>query len=646
VNALPANILSIDLETACARGCTEACDCALIPHHAKITRIAAWSPGLASECFTSAADFREWLLRKGPYEPLFVGQNFSFDLRMLEAHGCPMPLEQWVFDTQIAAAISLTKVPAEYLATYAEQRESRNKAIGKKRRGHRAGSQYSLKVMAPYFLGVEPFWEDPNNHDSADYALKDAEYTYRLAEFFSARLEDEGLTEFFQTKSMRWARQLVQMSIDGINIDLDGLRVAQTESARLEGEYKAKLDEMWAPAYQAYAVKLQAEVHDKYAAMAGRALDKAKTGAAMQKVDARYRKLEEAALAKLDTAVNIASPDQLAWVMRDYHGLDIRDWEGDDSTAKAVLQGLAAQGREDIKVLLDWRREYKRTSAFYPTYFELQRDGKLHTSFNPTGARTGRISSSKPNLQQCPPHVRKLFVAPEGYELCVYDEAAIEPRMITYYTEDRTLFDLLASGASFHGFNVAVFFGLNVAPNDAKELYPLEYKVAKEGGLSILYGAGARRIQLIGTKYGFTWTLDECKRMVSRIRDAYREVWAFKKQLDEMATAGEPISGFFGQKYVYAPDEVYMKAFNTLIQGSASQLVVESTCRAADQFRAENIDARPLLVVHDEYVGVQPEGHKRAEQIVIESLTDWDLPTRHGPVKLKVEGKCSKRWEK
>jgi DNA polymerase I-like protein with 3'-5' exonuclease and polymerase domains len=396
VSGLPANLLSIDLETACARGCAEACDCALIPHHARITRIAVWSPGLAAECFSSVVGFREWLFTKGPYEPLFVGQNFGFDLRMLEAHGCPLPLEQWVFDTQIAAAISLTKVPAEYLATYAEQREARNKVIGKKRRGHRAGSQYSLKVLAPYFLGVDPFWEDPNNHDSADYALKDAEYTYRLAEFFAARLADEGLTEFFNTKSMRWARQLVQMSIDGINIDLDGLKAAQEESARLEGQYKAKLDEMWAPAYQAYldiqANELIAERDD----MRARAVAKIKnpTPEKIARVVARYDKGAEAAMTKLPTSVNIASPDQLLWVMRDYHGLDTKDWEGEDSTAKAVLQGLAAKGREDIKLLLDWRREYKRTSAFYPTYFELQRDGKLHTSFNPTGARTGRISGS------------------------------------------------------------------------------------------------------------------------------------------------------------------------------------------------------------------------------------------------------------
>jgi DNA polymerase I-like protein with 3'-5' exonuclease and polymerase domains len=641
---LPNDLLSVDAETACATGCEGACECALTPHKARITRIAVWAPGV-EECFTRVDELREFLRRRPHYS--LVGHNFGFDLRMFAAHGLELPLDRWLYDTQIMAAVSLTKVPDDYLSWYAARRHELNKALPKGQ-GHRPGSPNSLKVLAPYHLKVEPFYEDPTNHDDAQYALKDGRYTYELAEFFSARLEDEGLTTFFNEKSMRWARQLVQMSIDGINIDLDGLRVAQTESARLEGEYKAKLDEMWAPAYQAYLTKLQGECLAERGRMKDAAVAKIKkpTPDKITRVSNRYDQGAVAALTKLPTSVNIASPDQLLWVMRDYHGLDTKDWEGEDSTAKAVLQGLAAKGREDIKLLLDWRREYKRTSAFYPTYFELQRDGKLHTSFNPTGARTGRISSSKPNLQQCPPHVRKLFVAPEGYELCVYDEAAIEPRMITYYTEDRTLFDLLASGASFHGFNVAVFFGLNVDPNDAKELYPLEYKVAKEGGLSILYGAGARRIQLIGTKYGFTWTLDECKRMVSRIRDAYREVWAFKKQLDEMATSGEAITGFFGQKYVYQPDEVYMRNFNGLIQGSASQLVVESACRISDKFKEEKIDGRPLLVVHDEIVAQVPEGNARAVQIVERAMTDWDLPTRHGPVQLRVEGKTGKRWVK
>jgi DNA polymerase I-like protein with 3'-5' exonuclease and polymerase domains len=645
--------LGLDIETACnVPGCADKhCGHALVPHLARITLISAWTPTF-HKTFRSADEFWGYYRTRGPFE--LVTHYGVFDLAVLHAHGAPVPLEHWAVDTQFMAAVSLTKIPDDYLTWYGQERKRLNET---RTNPHRDAGQYSLKTLAPYFLGVEPFWE-PENHDDVEYNLRDTEYTYRLAEFFEGRLREEGLHDFYFTYQQRWARGLLRMSLRGVDVDLEGLKRAEEESAANAAKYKAELDRLWAPAYEAYLTKLEDEVDAKYAAMENAAVAKIKkpTPEKVAKTRSRYYLLCQHALQKLPTEVNLSSPTQLSWILKDYFGLDIRDWEEEDSTAKAVIQKLIGEGREDLRVFLDWRTESKRLTAFYPTYWELMRPtedpsrGRLHTTFNPTGARTGRISSSRPNLQQCPPHVRKLFVAPPGFELATYDMSAIEPRLIAYFTEDQVLFDLLERGDDFHGFNTKAFFGLDGPVNDVKHTHAGHRKVGKEGGLSVLYGAGARRMQNIGLKYGHSWSLDEAKRKVQTLRDAYPGIKTFKRELDEMAKH-RPVTGYFGQKYTYPDHEdIYMKAFNTCIQGSASQIVVESACRIQERFDAEGIEGGPVLVVHDEIVTVVPEqGHPKHEQaveIIKHTMTDWPLPTPYGNVRLEVEGKVSKRWEK
>src|SRR5690606_17483037 len=101
--------------------------------------------------------------------------------------------------------------------------------------------------------------------------------------------------------------------------------------------------------------------------------------------------------------INYSSPQQMSWLLKDYLKLDITDPQGEESTSKAVLNKLAATGREDIRAYLDWREADKVLTMYLPTYRELQVEGIIHPSFNLTGTRTGRTSSSAPNLQQVPP---------------------------------------------------------------------------------------------------------------------------------------------------------------------------------------------------------------------------------------------------
>lgn len=647
------NRFALDLETECGvGGCRDSqCKHALIPHLARITIIGVWSPE-ESHIFRTPAALGTFLDSRPDYE--LLGQNLKFDLRMLHFHGLSIPSARWADDSQLMAYVCLDKVPQEYLSWYAVERKKRNDVLTKGH-GHRPGSALSLKVLAPYFLQVEPFWENPEDHNDPTYCLRDCEYSYRLCDFFGARLAGQGTGEFYRTRQLVWARRLLESELEGIAVDVGGLSEAERQSRMASDKLRAELNQQWGTAFAAYKDQQEQDIKRRYQILKNRALDKtckahpSKDGRPLDEklhgVETRYGALRDAALDKVEP-INLDSPKQLTWLLRDHFGLDIKDFDDEESTGKAVINRLISEGRTDLQVFSDYRMHGKRLTSFFPTYRELLREGRLHTSFNPTGTRTGRISSSGPNLQQVPPDLRTLFVAPPGYELAVFDESAIEPRLICYYAECKTLYDLLATGADFHGFNTKIFFGLDCDVADVKKLYPQERRMGKEAGLALFYGAGANRIRQCAAKYGFQWSLEECKRKYYAFKREYESVFRFKQELDEWVREN-PVKNLFGRKHWFAdPEDIYMKNFNTLIQGTASDLVQDAGHQAALEFEARGIDAKPLLLVHDELVIRIPTGCIEAVEIIKDKMTGYLLQTAHGVIRLDVEGKVSPCWAK
>jgi DNA polymerase I-like protein with 3'-5' exonuclease and polymerase domains len=254
---------------------------------------------------------------------------------------------------------------------------------------------------------------------------------------------------------------------------------------------------------------------------------------------------------------------------------------------------------------------------------------------------------STPNLQNQPRELHELFVARPGYVLITKDLSAIEPSVVAFYSEDPLLVDLIKQGGDFHGYNCNAILGTDYDLKTLKKLYPKERDLAKEVGLAVLYGAGRNRIYACSTKRGFRLSLNECAAGVERLRDAWPDVIRFKRAVDELADRGEPITNLFGRKRVFETDEVYMKAFNSLIQGTASDLLLESTRQAQEEFDKLGIDAHLLMTVHDEVIFEVPADLvDKCDEIITKQMTKWELPTPMGAVPLRVEGKASQRWEK
>lgn len=624
-------LVALDIETVCnVTGCKgfgdyKKCDHALSPWHGRITKIGAIKNGITKVCNT-VYELNSWL-RSIDNGYRFIGHNFKFDLLWLRIHGCEISLEKFAHCTQIMAYVLTEKIPDTWLEQYETQRKLQPGH-------HRKAGKHSLKTLAPYFLGIAPFWEVDDKADD-EYVLKDAQYTFDLFPVLEKKLKERDEWDFY-LRLLGWTKMLVTAEQRGIEIDLEALDAKEQELKQCEVELRAKLDKQWKVAHWAYRTKLSELLIEKYNEMAKRIGKKSVFDSE------KHHKLHMTARLKLPVKVDYDSPKQMSWLLRDYLGYNITSLEGDETTGREVLERLANEGKEDVRVFLEWRQVQKLLTAFIPTYKDLQTDGVLHPVFNPTNTRTGRTSSERPNLQQVPPDLRGLFKARSGYKFISYDAAAIEAKLIALYSQDPELNRIVESGSSLHDVNTRTFFGLT-EDSDIKRDYPIHRQATKNIGFALFYGAGSNRLRVTFANKGFHLTDSQCREILGRFKEKYKTAIQYHKDIAKYFESGKKMNNLLGRPVaIENPDEAYMKSFNSVIQGSASDLNLEGAYRAWNEMKKRGIDGTPLLFVHDMVLfEVKDEQIEAADEIITRNLTNFDLP-----IKLTVEGGTSATWEK
>src|ERR1700733_3976899 len=156
---------SLDIETACGvKECpnfNSGCDHALDPYKSKITVIGLYwedETGPQRLVLRSAEELKKFYQEVRIMDKIeFTGANLKFDLRTLSVHGCEIKSEHWADDVNLMATCYTRKVSEDYLEWYRRTRKELNEHLPAGKR-HRVGNPTSLKVLAPYFLEVEPFW--------------------------------------------------------------------------------------------------------------------------------------------------------------------------------------------------------------------------------------------------------------------------------------------------------------------------------------------------------------------------------------------------------------------------------------------------------------------------------------------------------
>jgi DNA polymerase I-like protein with 3'-5' exonuclease and polymerase domains len=612
----------------------------------KLLLTGMWDNG--EKCWTSRSiDNSLSLLQTEMETRSIVGHNFKFDAKFI--HNSLPPgtdpaffrsfVSAWSDDTQLMAFVSTLKVPESYLAYYNKLRKETGK-------GHREGKRHSLKVLAPYFLGVEPFWEDPDDHDNDAYVLKDCEYTKRLFQFFAPKLEQQGSMKFYE-RLMGWNKMLLNIELRGISLNLKELDQVEKEYSEEEFKLREELDLLWKDAKEFYKEKEMYGLKKKYEEMTHKALEKLKDKAKTEHTIARYQKLFKEATSKIEE-FNYDSPIQMAWLLKDYKNYDITNFEGEESTGKEVLNRLASQGHEDVKVYTNWRRTQKVLTMYVPPYKEKHYNGILHPSFNATGTRTGRLSSSDPNLQQVPSKLYRVFRPRDGYKILQYDLSGIEAALICLYTGDKALYDIIESGISIHNYNTKVFLGLDCPVEDVQKLFKNERDASKNVGFALFYNAGWKRVKHTFAAKGIMLTDKKAKELYNNFAEYYKTAREAVLGITDMFEGGEIMENLFGRPIkIQDWENAYMAGFNTLIQSSASDLNIRAAERATEAWNSRNIDCHILALIHDCILcEVKEEDAYIAEEILIHSMTDFNLECEHGKIKLRVEGGISDVWEK
>ncbi|MCA9087675.1 MAG: DNA polymerase I [Planctomycetaceae bacterium] len=404
---------------------------------------------------------------------------------------------------------------------------------------------------------------------AAEYATEDADVAWQIAEMIDVKLREQGLWDLYWNLERPLIDVLAEMEWNGVRIDVEELK-------RQSKAVSVKLD------------ALVAEIHE----IAGQEF-------------------------------NIASPKQLGKILFDELKLPvIKRTKTGPSTNEEVLERLAEKHPLPAKII-----EHRGLAKLKGTYLDAlpalvnRRTRNVHTSFSQVTAATGRLSSSDPNLQNIPIRteegrlIRKAFIPSQpGWKLVCLDYSQIELRMLAHFCRDENLMQAFREGLDIHAVVAGQVYDVPVT-----EVTSDMRRVAKAVNFGVIYGQ---------TSYGLAASLkisqDDAAEFIDDYFNTYAGVRNFVEEtLTECRETGyartilgrrREISGIRPKRFgnLNLPERT---AVNTVIQGSAADLIKQAMLNVRERLHREAHPARMLLQIHDELVFETP-----AEQV--ESLLD------------------------
>ncbi len=361
----------------------------------------------------------------------------------------------------------------------------------------------------------------------------------------------------------------------------------------------------------------------------------------------RISDLEKQIHALVGYEFNINSPKQLGVALFEDLGLPAgKKTKSGYSTGAEILEGLR-DSHPCINLLLEYRRLTKLKSTYCDGLCNAADiDGKIHTTFNQTETRTGRISSLEPNLQNIPVRtpegalLRKFFIAEEGYVLCDADYSQIELRVLAHMANDGNMIEEMNSGQDFHTLAAAKAFNIPV-----DMVTTVLRSRAKAVNFGIVYGIGAFSLAKdIGV------TRKEADQYIKAYLAAYSGVDKFMLSTIEKAKADGFVTTLFGRRR-YLPElsssNHMLRAFgeraarNAPIQGTAADIIKIAMVRVRNRLKQEKLDAKLILQVHDELI---VECREEIKDYICQLLQEEMSRSAEMQVKLTVDVNCGKTW--
>lgn len=324
---------------------------------------------------------------------------------------------------------------------------------------------------------------------------------------------------------------------------------------------------------------------------------------------------------------NISSPKQLAAVLFEELGLPARKkTKSGYSTSADVLEELRNQS-PIVDNVLKYRQYTKLSSTYVAGLLDkIAPDGRIHTWFRQTETRTGRISSTEPNMQNIPvrtelgSQMRKFFTAAEGKTLVDADYSQIELRVMAHLCGDENMIDAFSSGEDIHTSTAAQVFDMPVFM-----VTPEMRSAAKAVNFGIIYGIGAFSLSKdIGT------SVAQAKKYIADYLAKYPKVNRFMEATVENAVRDGFVTTMLGRKRripeLASSNKVLQAAgkriaMNTPVQGTAADLIKIAMINVYNRLKTEKLDAKLILQVHDELIlEASLNDAQRASEILKEEM--------------------------
>jgi DNA polymerase-1 len=439
--------------------------------------------------------------------------------------------------------------------------------------------------MIPYNeakkLGKEEFY---------DYAKRDAEVTYRLFFMLKEQLEEE---HFYlaSTIEMRFIDVLIDMTLYGTTCDLEYLKhgeeILTNKAIELEAKIYRELGEFNIGSPQQLCEKIYG-------------------------IKIKRKKGEGVTLTRVEDYSQSKYPRVVRW---NNENDPKKRTPSTDEKALAKLDTPAAA------LIREYRGIKKLLSTYAVGYQKYVVDGKIYPTFNNSGREsyqygtvTGRLSSSAPNMQNISHKategwwLREAIHAPEGYKLVIADESQLEVRLLAHWSKDPYLVRAIRSGEDVHLATAKLIF-------NKSEISAEERRFAKTMNFSISYGQG---IQAIAEAL-FQNISEENKAKAKEFRFKYFNTFpGVKAWVDKVGVrVAHPknidhhVKTIIGRKRripEVTSEEIGQvarakrQAVNSIIQGSASDVLKLAMIWISDEFKEKGLDAHILLQIHDELV--------------------------------------------
>jgi len=353
----------------------------------------------------------------------------------------------------------------------------------------------------------------------------------------------------------------------------------------------------------------------------------------------RMAEIELQAYAEAGEEFNLGSPKQIQAIFFDKLDLPVKRKtpKGQPSTAEDVLQELAEDGFELPRLILEHRGLSKLKST-YTDKLPLQinpHTGRVHTSYNQTGAATGRMSSSDPNLQNIPirseigRRIRQAFVADKGNCILAADYSQIELRIMAHLSGDQGLLDAFHNGLDIHRATAAEVFDTELEQVDNEQR-----RAAKAINFGLIYGMSAFGLakQLGMSRY-------DAQQYIDLYFERYPGVQDYMQRTREQAHDTGYVETLFGRR-LYLPEinsrngqrRQYAErtAINAPMQGTAADIIKRAMVSVHQALADSDIEARMIMQVHDELVFEVSKNHTDSlSQLLhtqMESAADLNVP--------------------